>query len=212
MLKLEKRSIEAKNVLDRMLKEGVIRLTQSPFDNTTVWISSCGTTVISYKYNKKILKFIYRMTLPSRARDGYKMFGFNKDGERKIEYVHRLVGKAWVDNPNNYNEINHIDSDKFNNHYTNLEWCTHKYNIQCGNPFGGINGHPNKPIMDNNGNVYKSIATAARKLGLRNSAISHVLAGVGKTVKGFSFRLLTEEEIKLHGIEIKYVHPRINDV
>lgn len=41
---------------------------------------------------------------------------------------HRLVAKYFVENPNNYDVVNHIDMNKQNNHYTNLEWCTQKYN------------------------------------------------------------------------------------
>lgn len=48
------------------------------------------------------------------------------------EVVHRLVAKAFVKNPNpdKYKIINHIDGDKSNNVYTNLEWCNHSRNNQ----------------------------------------------------------------------------------
>lgn len=42
---------------------------------------------------------------------------------------HRLVATYFVDNPNNYNTVNHIDMNKQNNYYKNLEWCTQKHNI-----------------------------------------------------------------------------------
>lgn len=38
--------------------------------------------------------------------------------------IHQLVAEAFVSNPNNYNEIDHIDRNKLNNHYTNLRWIT----------------------------------------------------------------------------------------
>ena len=34
----------------------------------------------------------------------------------------------FVSNPNNYNEVNHIDEDKSNNNADNLEWCDRQYN------------------------------------------------------------------------------------
>jgi hypothetical protein len=43
-------------------------------------------------------------------------------------YIHRLVAKYFVPNPQEKKEVNHIDGDKQNNHYTNLEWVTHKEN------------------------------------------------------------------------------------
>ena len=44
--------------------------------------------------------------------------------------VHRLVGQAFVPNPNNYPVINHIDGKPLNNHESNLEWCTQSHNIK----------------------------------------------------------------------------------
>lgn len=50
--------------------------------------------------------------------------------------VHRLVAKAFVENPNNYTIINHIDNDPTNNIYSNLEWCTQLQNMNwCSKQF-----------------------------------------------------------------------------
>lgn len=43
--------------------------------------------------------------------------------------VHRLVATAFIENPNNYDEINHINGDKRDNRVKNLEWCTREYNM-----------------------------------------------------------------------------------
>lgn len=42
--------------------------------------------------------------------------------------AHRLVALLWLDNKNNYPVVNHIDGNKLNNHYSNLEWCTYEHN------------------------------------------------------------------------------------
>lgn len=42
--------------------------------------------------------------------------------------IHRLVALLFVPNPNNYPIINHIDGNKLNNHFSNLEWCTYEHN------------------------------------------------------------------------------------
>lgn len=43
--------------------------------------------------------------------------------------IHRLVAKAFVPNPNNYPEVNHIDGNTFNNNADNLEWVTSSQNV-----------------------------------------------------------------------------------
>jgi hypothetical protein len=58
-------------------------------------------------------------------KDGYLRVGLCKDGTLKQMSIHRLVGCAFIPNPEGKPTINHIDEDKANNHLTNLEWATH---------------------------------------------------------------------------------------
>jgi hypothetical protein len=42
--------------------------------------------------------------------------------------LHRLIAEAFIENPNNYPFVNHIDGNKKNNNLNNLEWCTQSQN------------------------------------------------------------------------------------
>lgn len=65
---------------------------------------------------------------------GYKKVELVKDGKRKGFKVHRLVAQAFIPNPDEKPQVNHIDGDKTNNYVDNLEWATasensiHAYN------------------------------------------------------------------------------------
>lgn len=61
---------------------------------------------------------------------GYKMVSLKINKKYKLHYVHRLVAFYFVDNPNLYLEVNHLDFDKSNNSYLNLEWCNRVHNIR----------------------------------------------------------------------------------
>lgn len=63
-----------------------------------------------------------------KNKNAYYTDNFYIKGKRITLRPHRLVARYFVDNPNDYNVVNHIDMNKQNNYYKNLEWCTTKYN------------------------------------------------------------------------------------
>ena len=63
---------------------------------------------------------------------GYSHVKLYKNKKPYSRLVHRLVAEAFVDNPNGYKEVNHLDERKDNNRADNLEWCTRTHNILYG--------------------------------------------------------------------------------
>ena len=59
---------------------------------------------------------------------GYALFRFTKNNKRKNILGHRLVALAFLPNPENKPQVNHIDGNKANNRLENLEWCTDSEN------------------------------------------------------------------------------------
>lgn len=139
-----------------------------------------------------------RLLKPS-IRWMYNTVSIRKPGERVSTtlHIHRLVCKAFIANPNNYPQVNHIDGNKLNNNVENLEWCTYSMNIKHAYDTGLREpiDHPlKKPILqidkDNNVlNKFPSIKDAERKTGIRH--IHEVISGAKyrKTAGGYFWRL-----------------------
>ena len=70
----------------------------------------------------------------------------NNEHIRKYYLVHRLVAVAFIENPQNFQYVNHKDGNKLNNNAENLEWCTRSYNVKHAYEMG-LN-YSRKRIMD----------------------------------------------------------------
>ena len=125
-----------------------------------------------------------------------------RDGANKQRryMVHRLVALVFVENPNNYPQINHIDGNKDNNTPLNLEWCTNSMN-QLHAWKLGLNRYTGKHDvkvvqMDEQGNelkVWDSLHQVERFFG--KPMIGHlwgVLNGKRKHCMGYKWKYYDE--------------------
>ena len=60
---------------------------------------------------------------------GYLIVQLRVNGKPLTKAIHRLVAEAWIPNPDNLSDVDHIDGDRYNNHVDNLRWVTHGENI-----------------------------------------------------------------------------------
>ena len=83
--------------------------------------------IMTLKYGReKILK-------SHRMKNGYHITTLSSPDFGQRHYlVHRIVAIAFCNNENGYSEVNHKDENKNNNCASNLEWCSHKYNMNYG--------------------------------------------------------------------------------
>ena len=135
-------------------------------------VTSCGK-VWSYK-SKKFLK-------PHISNRGYLRVSLCKDGKMKHYSVHKLVAEAYIPNPENLTEVDHIDNDKTHNYLNNLQWITRRDNVRKGN---------NKPVLQFtlDGEFVREWECAADVRREVNKHINHCLKGKVKTAYGFVWK------------------------
>lgn len=133
--------------------------------------------------------------------DGRLWVTLYKNGKSKPMLVHRLVGTAFIPNPECLPQINHKDENPKNNNASNLEWCTHQYNINYyverhGRKTGLCakrkkkNAFPIKQI-DSSGNVVKEwedAQTVFTETGMSAWSISECCRGNRKQAYGFKWQ------------------------
>jgi len=135
---------------------------------------------------------------------GYEVIDLTNKGKVKKHLVHRLVAHHFVQGYGEGKEVNHKDSNKLNNHYTNLEWVTRKENVRHSIEKGSFNVKKaqevaqkknRKPVamVDSEGEILKifdSAKEAEEKTGSKRSKISMVCNGHRKTTNGFSWKFI----------------------
>ena len=152
-----------------------------------------------YIFNNGDVYSVYskRFVKPKVNKKGYILFGLIENGKQRTVFQHRLIAKAWIPNPDNKPQINHINSDKKDNRIENLEWCTNGENQLHSYKNGKIAAYKNKFGKDHNQSkkilIYKdgggfefdSLTQASVYLGVSIQAVSMCLKGVNKTCKGY---------------------------
>jgi len=144
--------------------------------------------------------------LKSYDKGGYAVISLSKT-KGKIFQVHRLVCQAFILNPENKPQVNHIDKNGLNNNIMNLEWNSHQEN--CIHRSNGVTQTTNQKIpiyrVDKNTNEkldkYDSIELAAEWLctqGLSKN-INSIKSGISCAFRNvykssFGFKWILEEQ------------------
>ena len=112
-----------------------------------------------------------KIIIPCTSRTGYFVVDLYKNYSRKHHQIHRLVAQAFIPNPDNKPQVNHLDGDRKNNSVDNLEWSTAKENqLHKVYTLGSKSGKDIKKILCvETGEMYKSVHQAASALGKDSS-------------------------------------------
>lgn len=130
---------------------------------------------------------------PRKSNSGYLYVSLYKDGKEHNRFIHRLVAKSFLSNPNNYPEVNHIDEDKENNCAVNLEWCTRIYNANYGtrNIRSAVNRGLSVEQYSLDGKLiatFSSIKEAARKSNITFTSIQRCCYNIYSQAGGYIWR------------------------
>lgn len=126
-----------------------------------------------------------RILKGSKDKDGYLYISLYNSGKKKKYLIHRLVAEAFIDNPENKPQVNHINEIKSDNKYDNLEWVTSQENVDHSNSkkVRGTNIKNGEEI------IFKS-TKEAEKNGFDNSHISKCCRGLYKQHKGYVWKYI----------------------
>lgn len=111
-------------------------------------------------------------------RGGYFTVVLNKGGKSSTKYVHRLLLVAFLPNPQNKPFVNHINGNKLDNTFKNLEWVTHSENMKHALKMGlcKVPDVTKRKLYDKcNSRTFDSIKQAANYLGINHSTLRNRL-------------------------------------
>lgn len=159
--------------------------------------------VSNYGRARSLLRGAPSILKAQTDKKGYLRLRVTIEREKYSYKIHREVAKAFLPNPGNLPQVNHIDGDKCSNRVDNLEWVTNQQNAQHAIATGlwdsvisgsaAENERRKRPIIgyysregESVARYFGSVSEAERYLNSRH--ISDVLKGKRAHVKGWTFQ------------------------
>ncbi len=125
-----------------------------------------------------------------RNNRGYAVVNLCRDNKGAYSLVHRLVACAFIENPHNKPQVNHIDGDITNNHADNLEWVTDNENKAHSAVSVGGTQRPKMAVVvtkKTTGEAFRfgGLREAERALYLDHGTVMKVLKGKQSSHRGY---------------------------
>ena len=184
------------------------------------WITNTGRVISADRYDS-FNRHHGGERKQQTSKNGYKFVVLYNNGKGHMMYIHRLVALAFIPNPENKPEVDHIDNNKSNNIVSNLSWVSrkenqnnpitrkrmlenpNKYASQVGskNPFSRkvrVYSLDGKYIRD-----FDCVSAASKEFNIPLSAITRVCLGQRGQTHGFRFEYLCPAKKKIVQINKK---------
>lgn len=183
-----------------------------------VYQVSCYGRIKSLPRTKRGGSFVYpvkiiKLHLGKAPKNDYYIVILQKNGTKSTKRVCRLVASAFIDNPSNLPQVNHIDENTHNDTAWNLEWCTASYNnsygehpkkiskaakerARTGKCFDGSNflGKMVAPVLqyDLDGNFIREFESVTEAREKYSSRVQDCLNGKTTQASGFQWKYKTD--------------------
>lgn len=171
-------------------------------ETTEIWKPIKGFKHYSISNLGRVKNPFGKIMKPQTNYKGYLVLKLHPYGGGKASQmsVHRAVAMSFIDNPNNFPQVNHKDYNKKNNCVTNLEWCNSEYNQRYSHALTTYQ-------YDLKGNFiqkWDAIVDAATALNIPTTSISKCCKGVLSTTNNYIFLYNKEIENRLAAVQNKY--------
>lgn len=157
-------------------------------------ISNIGNLIsLNHRNSNKTKPMFY-----SFDSNGYPYVGLYLNKKRKMFNVHRLVAIAFIHNPDNKPQVNHINGIKTDNRVENLEWCTQSENMTHSWKTGLsktsevqrnsiIKINSKKVINIKTGEIYDSVKILCESINIKYHNMTRYLLGTRKNETNFRY-------------------------